>query len=171
MLVKTITYTDYDGNERTEKHYFNLNKAEVVKWVTTSGDYTLDKVLARIADERNGKRIMEIFEDLIHRSYGRKSLDGRHFEKREEYWLEFYESEAYSEMFMEIVSDAKKAAEFVKAIIPNDMTSEIKKIIDANPEGIPDSVKDYLLNDDPTPAPVTNPTTPIQNIGPVARVL
>jgi len=27
MLKKTIKYTDFDGNERTEDFYFNLTKA------------------------------------------------------------------------------------------------------------------------------------------------
>lgn len=31
MLEKVITYTDYDGNERKEKFYFNLTKAELTE--------------------------------------------------------------------------------------------------------------------------------------------
>lgn len=144
MLKKTIKYTDYEGNEREEECYFHLNKAEVTKWLTTSGDYTLDKVMRRLQKERNGKKIIEIFDDLLHRAYGRKSLDGRRFEKTEEIWKDFSETEAYSILFMELVTDAKKAADFVNAIIPEDMAAEIEQIIKDNPEGIPDEVKDYL---------------------------
>lgn len=143
MFCKTITYEDYDGNERTEKHYFNLNKAEVIKWLTTSGDYTLDKVLERLQTERNGKKIMAIFEDLIRLSYGRKSLDGRKFVKNEEIWDDFYQTEAYSNLFTELVSDGKKAAEFVNKIIPKDLADEISKIMQENPNGIPDDLKEY----------------------------
>lgn len=143
MLKKTITYEDYDSNKRTEDHYFNLNKAEVIKWLTTSGDYTLDKVLERLSTERNGKKIMEIFEDLIHLSYGKKSLDGRKFEKTEEIWNDFYQTEAYSVLFTELVTDAKKAADFVNKIIPKDLADEVEKIIKEHPEGIPDALKDY----------------------------
>lgn len=32
MLKKTITYNDYNGNERTEDLYFNLSQAEVMEW-------------------------------------------------------------------------------------------------------------------------------------------
>ena len=143
MLKKTITFTDFDGNERTEDHYFNLNKAEVIKWLTTSGDYTLDKVLERLSTERNGKKIMEIFEGLIKLSYGKKSVDGRKFEKSEEIWNDFYQTEAYSILFTELVTNAKKAADFVNKIIPKDLADEVEKIIREHPEGIPDTLKDY----------------------------
>lgn len=143
MYKKTIAFTDYAGKELTEDFYFNLNKAELIKWLTTSGDYTLDKVLERLSKERNGKKIMEIFEDLIHLSYGRKSLDDRKFEKTEEIWNDFYQTEAYSILFTELVTDAKKAAHFVNKIIPRDLADEVEKIIRDNPDGIPDALKDY----------------------------
>lgn len=145
MLKKVITFTDYDDQVRTEEHFFNLSKAEVIKWLTTSGDYTLDKVLERLSTERNGKKIMEIFEDLIHLSYGRKSLDGRKFEKSDEIWDDFYQTEAYSVLFTELVTDASKAADFVNGIIPKDLAEEVEKIIKDHPDGIPAEMKDYTL--------------------------
>lgn len=65
MYVRKILYTDFHGNKREDEFYFNLNKAEVIKWLTTTGDYTLDKVLQKVAKERNGKQIIEIFEDML----------------------------------------------------------------------------------------------------------
>lgn len=145
MFEKSIKYTDYSGTERVETHYFNLNKAEVIKWMTTTGEYTLDKVLMRLAEEKNGKKIMETFEDLIKRSYGKPSLDGRKFEKNEEIWLDFYQSEAYSQLFVELVTDAQKAATFVNKIIPADIAGEVAKVMKKNKDGIPDAMRDYLL--------------------------
>jgi hypothetical protein len=144
MLERTITYIDYEGNERTETHYFNLNKSETIKWLTTTGEYTLDKVLMRLSEEKNGRKIMEIIEDLIHRSYGRKSLDGRKFEKSEEIWLDFFQTEAYSEFFSEIVTDAKKAAAFVNGIIPKDVAEAVSKQLSENKDSLPDELKDYV---------------------------
>jgi hypothetical protein len=155
MLAKTITFTDYEGTERTETHYFNLDKAELTKWLTTTGEYTLDKVLLRLANERNGAKIMEIFEDLIHRSYGIKSLDGRKFEKNEEIWLNFYQTEAYSNLFMEIVTDANKASAFVNGIIPKKLADEVAKSLKENKDGLPDEIKDYIPKD-PDEAPATS---------------
>lgn len=143
MYKRTIEFVDYNGQVRKEDHYFHLNKAEVIKWLTTSGDYTLDKVLERLSKERNGKKIMDIFEDIIRRAYGRKSLDGRKFEKSEEIWNDFYQTEAYSVLFTELVTDANKAADFVNQIIPRELADEIAKIIRENPDGIPDELKDY----------------------------
>lgn len=144
MLKKTINYIDYDGNERSEEYYFNLNQAEIIKWLTTTGDYTLDKVLERLATERNGKKIMEIFEELIRLSYGRKSLDGRKIEKSKEIWEDFYYTEAYSTLFTELVTDARKAADFVNQIIPKKLADEVAKIVSENPNGISDTLKDYV---------------------------
>ena len=147
MYCRKIKFEDYDGNTRVEDHYFHLNKSEIIKWITTNGEYTLDKLVMRLSNEKNGKRIMEIFESLIKLSYGRKSLDGRKFEKNEEIWNDFYQTEAYSELFTELVTDAKKAAEFVNNIIPKSLAKDINKIIKENPEGIPDEMKDYLITE------------------------
>lgn len=156
MLKRTISYEDYDGNRRTEDHYFNMNKSEVIKWLTTSGDYTLDKVMERLTKERNGKEIMRIFEEMIKISYGKKSLDGRKFEKSEDIWNDFYQTEAYSELFTELVTDATKAAGFFNGIIPKQLGDEVKKIMDQYPDGIPDKLKDYHSSAD---TPVLFPST------------
>lgn len=144
MLAKKIQFTDYDGQKREGTYYFNLNKAEVIMWLTTAGEYTLDKVLLRLSEERNGRKIMETFEDLIRRSYGKKSLDGVRFEKTEEIWNEFRQSEAYSELFVELVTDAKKAADFINGVIPSEMAKEITKTLAENKDGLPAELKDYV---------------------------
>lgn len=143
MLTKKIKFVDFNGTEREEEFVFNLNKAEVMKLITTEGDYTIDKYLQRLTTERNGRKIIGMFEDIIHMSYGVISLDGRRIEKTEEIWRNFSETEAYSILLMEIVTDAKKAAEFVNGIIPQDLADEIRKIAANNPEGIPAELKDY----------------------------
>lgn len=143
MFIKKFKYIDFKGVEREEEHMFYLNKAEIIKWMTMNGDYTLDQLVLRLTTERNGKRIMEIFEDLIHRSYGKISLDGRRFEKREEIWREFYETEAYSQLFSELVQDGNKAAEFIAGIIPASLADEVNKAFSENPDGIPDEMKPY----------------------------
>lgn len=146
MLKRIIKFTDFGGNQRTEDHYFHLNKAEVIKWLTTTGDYTLDKVVLRLSNERNGKKIMEIFDNLLEISYGKLSLDQRRFEKSEEFWKDFKETEAYSIIFTELVTDAKAAADFINSVIPKDIADEIAKIVEKYPDGIPDEMKEYLLN-------------------------
>lgn len=153
MLVKKITYTDYNNVERTEDFYFNMSKAEVIKWMTTNGNYTLDKVLGKLIQEENVRNLVDEFDYLITESYGEVSLDGKRFIKSPEVKANFLESEAYSVLFMELVSDAKKAAEFFNGILPSDLASEINKAIKDNPDGLPDVLKDYI---DTAKEPVNN---------------
>ena len=117
MLKKTITYTDYDGNERTEDFYFNLNKAEVMEMeMGTTGGMT--KMLERIVAEQDSRRIIEVFKEMIVRSYGVKSPDGKRFMKSPELADAFTQTEAYSNLFMELATNHEAAAAFINGIIP-----------------------------------------------------
>ena len=123
MLKKTITYKDWNDLERTEDHYFNLNKPEVVKMQeSVKGGY--DVQLKAIAAGMNGAGIMKFFEDLIIASYGEKSDDGRRFEKSPAISKAFMETRAYEALFEELITDAKAAAAFVNAIMPPDLVKQ-----------------------------------------------
>ena len=117
MLKKTITYTDYDGEERTEDFYFNLTQAEVME-MEMSVKGGIAKMIRRVVAAKDGATIINIFKDVIKRSYGKKSLDGRKFEKSEAIWNEFERTEAYSILFMELATNADEAAKFVEGIVP-----------------------------------------------------
>lgn len=117
MLKKTITYTDYDGNVRTEDCYFNLSKAEVVEMeLGTAGG--MQKMLEKIVAEQDTKKIAEIFKSIILKAYGEKTPDGKRFVKSEELSTAFSQTEAYSELFMELFQDADKSAAFFTGILP-----------------------------------------------------
>ena len=117
MIKKTIKYVDYDGEQREEDFYFNLSKAEVAE-MEVSATGGLDKMINRIIAERDHRKIIELFKDLILRSYGKKSDDGRRFIKSQQLRDEFSQTEAYSELFMELASNSDAAAEFVNGILP-----------------------------------------------------
>jgi hypothetical protein len=117
MIKRTIAYTDYDGNERTEDFYFHLNKAELTEMeLSNKGGFT--KLIQKIIAEQDSKNMCEIFKDVILRAYGQKSLDGRRFMKSQELRDEFSQTEAYSELFTELASNADAAAAFINGIIP-----------------------------------------------------
>lgn len=123
MLKKTINYTDLNGVQRTEDFYFNLSKPEIVKMQSSiKGGY--DARLKGIANELNGAAIMEFFEDLIKRSYGEKSEDGRRFVKSDELSEAFMQTPAYEVLFEELITNDKAAADFVNAIMPNDVVQK-----------------------------------------------
>lgn len=127
MLTKTITYTDYNGTERTEKFYFNLSKAELMEMeLTTAGGY--GEMLQNIVNAQEGPTLIKIFKELVLKAYGQKSADGKRFIKSEELSTAFSQTEAYSILFMELATDAKAAAEFVNGIIPADIDrTELEK--------------------------------------------
>jgi hypothetical protein len=117
MLAKTITYTDYDGNERTEVFRFNLSRAEIaeMEFTTTGG---LVRQIEKITAEKDAKQIIELFKTIILKAYGEKSVDGKRFVKSQELQDSFSQSEAYSVLFMELASNAEAAAAFVNGIVP-----------------------------------------------------
>ena len=117
MLKLTRTYTDYNGLSRTEDFYFNLTQAEVTE-MELSVDGGLVEMINRIVAAKDGKQIIALFKDIVLRSYGEKSPDGRRFIKTPEIRDAFAQTEAYSDLFMELATDAKKAAEFVNGIVP-----------------------------------------------------
>lgn len=123
MLKKTMTYEDYNGVERTEDFYFNLSKAELMEMeMGVSGGYA--EMIQKIVSAQDAPEIIKIFKDLILKSYGVKSPDGKRFEKSEALSAAFSQTEAYSMLFMELASDADAAAKFVNGIMPADIATK-----------------------------------------------
>ena len=117
MLKKTITYTDFNGMERSEDFYFNLTKAEVMEMeMSTVGG--LSEMIQRIIAAQDTPSIIKVFKDLVLKSYGEKSADGKRFIKTPEIAEAFSQTEAYSVLFMELATNADSAAAFVNGIIP-----------------------------------------------------
>lgn len=130
MIKKTITYTDYNGLERTESFYFNLSKAEVME-MELSADGGMAESIQKIVDAKDAPAIIRVFKDLVLKAYGVKSDDGRRFMKVKpdgsRYADDFKETEAYSQIFMELATDAKAAADFVNGIVPADLAKKAEE--------------------------------------------
>lgn len=126
MYKETITYTDYNGNERTEDFYFNLTEAEL-----TDMNYSvrggLQTMIKRIVDTQDTPSIAKIFKEMIFKSYGQKSDDGRRFIKSRELSEEFSQTEAYSKLYMKLATDSKAAGAFVNGIIPSDLAKRMNE--------------------------------------------
>ena len=117
MLKKKIKYTDYNGVEREETFYFNLNKAEVAEMeLEVKGG--LSAVIERIVETEDRPQLIAMFKNLILKAYGVKSDDGKRFVKTPELRDEFEQSEAYVELFMELASNTDAMTDFVNGIIP-----------------------------------------------------
>lgn len=124
MLTKSITYTDYNGNVRTEDFLFNLSKAEIIE-LESSQSGGLSKMLEDLVKSNDNRKIVDVFKSIILKAYGKKSDDGRRFIKSAEIREEFEQTEAYSELFMELASDSEAAAAFVNGIIPKDLAAKL----------------------------------------------
>lgn len=122
MRKENITYTDYNGEIRSEDYYFNMSKADVMKLeMTTEGG--MEGYINKIINERDQKKIVDLFCDIIEMSYGIKTLDGG-FDKDPAHFKKFKQTEAYSELFMKLATDADYAAEFINGIMPNPAESK-----------------------------------------------
>lgn len=121
MFAKKIKYEDFDGTPREETFYFNLTEAELVE-MQSSVDGGLAAYGKRIIECKNVPEIMDLFKKLILISYGEKSADGRRFIKedpvRGKLSLEFMQTNAYSELYMEFINHPESGAEFFNNVIP-----------------------------------------------------
>lgn len=117
MRKETITYTDYNGNERTEDFWFNMTPAEVFETnYSVSGGFKA--MVEKIIATQDVPALIKLFKEIVLKAYGEKSLDGRRFIKSEELSLEFSQTEAYSELYMKLATDDKAASDFINGVLP-----------------------------------------------------
>lgn len=126
MHKEVIKYVDYDGNAREEEFWFHLTEAELTQ-LNLSYVGGMDKRLSRMIQAQNAPELMRVFKDIIRRSYGVKSDDGRRFMKSDELYVDFEQTEAYSVLFMKLCTDSKAASTFINEVIPKSLAEEVAK--------------------------------------------
>lgn len=135
MLKETVTYTDYDGKERTEDLYFNLEKHELIDLAFDLPDDII------VADEETGeikenhmveklgdKGIYKFIKDVIKKAYGVKSDDGRRFIKSDELTLEFTQTPMYDSILTKLTSDNDAATKFITTVIPANAAKDLPNL-------------------------------------------
>lgn len=127
MLKKLITYTDFNDVEVAEEFHFHLSKADLVEMEAQQRG-GLQAHLTKIIETNDGAAIISEFKKLIMQSIGKVSEDGKRFEKSDEIRDNFRQSPAYSELFMELATNADAAANFVNGIIPQGLADDVAKI-------------------------------------------
>lgn len=140
MLKKTINYEDLDGNPVTEDFYFNLSKAEMAEMqFSEAGGFMA--LLQSAANTSNPSDVIPMFRKILAMAVGQRSLDGKRFIKSQDIIDSFLQTDAYSVMLMEILSDTNAAVEFVKGVIPADLVGKVElemlapKVIDVELPG------------------------------------
>lgn len=130
MLKKTVSYKDYNGKERTDELYFNLDEGELMEMeMSVNGGYTT--MIERVVKEEDNVKLFQIFKEFVVKSYGEKSADGKYFIKEDENGRplvrKFLQSKAYSALMMEFMSKTESFTEFVNGIIPAEMVEKAKE--------------------------------------------
>jgi hypothetical protein len=126
MLRRLVTYTDFDGESHTEEFYFNLSKAELIE-LEMSTEEGYDKTMKRIIAADNRTALIREFKKLILDSYGVKSADGKGFKKSAELRDEFEHTEAFSELFVELCTQADAASAFFTGLVPASLAAEVQE--------------------------------------------
>ena len=147
MLKKDITYTNYNGQTVTEPFYFNISPADLIDMEVEASDYnTPDEkgdtgykaMINAIIKSEDTKALMKVFKDLISRSYGVKTADGKHFYKGEDVFREFSSTEAYSALMLDLLGNTENAVNFVKGVFPNAKELDFEVVPDTF-EVVPDT--------------------------------
>ncbi len=124
MLKKTVTYRDYNDVERTEDCYFNLSLSELLEMEkSVTGGYS--EMVHKIIDAKDEPALIKLFKELLLKSFGEKSADGRRFIKSDELSLSFSQTEAFNKIYMELATDDNAAAEFVNGLIPTNVRNQV----------------------------------------------
>jgi hypothetical protein len=160
VLKKTIVYENFNGEKVHEDFFFHLSKAELVE-LEMSTEGGLSESLQRIVAEEDTKKIVEEFKRIILLAYGVKSVDGRRFTKNQQLREEFESTEAYSALFMELVTDTDAAIGFVNGIIPQGLAEELTKVIDTDNRAL------SSVPEEPKPEPVILSKKDIETMSPL----
>lgn len=131
MLKRTVTYTDYNGIERTETFYFHYTEAEILD-MEMSVEGGLAERIQRIIDAKDQTSLMKEIKKFVLDAYGVKSDDGRRFMKNDEIRTAFVENPAYSEIWLELLSDENIASAFVNQVVPENMKDKLASLAAKN---------------------------------------
>lgn len=137
MVTKTLTYKDFNGVERTETFYFNLTAAELATWQNSMEGGMAD-YMQKIVAANNVREMIRLFQEILDHAYGRKSADGRRFEKSPEILADFKATQAYSDLYVQLATNAQAAADFVNALIP-------ANLLDAQAAAAPAAAQPVLM--------------------------
>lgn len=127
MKKMTIKYTDFNGVEREEDFWFNLTEAEIMD-MNLSKKGGLEAVIKQIINTQDVPALAELFKSIINKSYGIKSPDGRNFVKSEKILADFVSTQAYSNMYMMLITNTDKATEFINGVVGEQIAAKAKSI-------------------------------------------
>lgn len=137
MLCEPITYTDFDGNvHENEPFYFNISRPEIadLQFSTPGG---LRAHIQRIMKTEDLNEIYSLFKEIVLKSYGVKTPDGKSFVKVDEHGRSlgdlFQYHAAYEVLFEKLISDDESIAAFINEVTPK-LSEEERKVAEKQME-------------------------------------
>lgn len=132
MITKTVSYTDFDGNQRKEKIYFNLTQFEATEIAMEMPDGIIEEIedgdqtrtALHLVEKLGGKGVVDFIKKIVLKAYGIKSPDGRRFMKSEEISREFSETPMFSQLMISLMTNEKEASDFITAVIPPELATK-----------------------------------------------
>ena len=125
MFERTFTYEGFDGKQYKDTWGFYLSKADLLE-IQLGSFIGMDALMRRLIETQNGKEIMAIIREIILKAVGKPSSDGKRFIRNAEISEEFHQTDAYSQLFEELVLDGDKAMEFIMAAVPREIGERMK---------------------------------------------
>lgn len=127
MFSRTFEYTGYDGQTKKDTWWFNLSEAELYK-LELGSIGGVNGMMNRLLRENKPGEVVDMFEKIILGAVGERSVDGRKFIKNDEIRQDFYQSRAYSDLFMELVSSGENLRKFLLGAIPEELAQKLEQV-------------------------------------------
>jgi hypothetical protein len=154
MIKKTITYEDYNGDERTKDFYFHMNQVEFSK---LNGEIPggIEKRMQKVIEDRDDDALLRIIDLLVSRGYGEFN-DEDEFTKISKNGRPLYEkfvnTDAYDQLIIELIQNENNIVEFLRGMMPKKVQGRIdeemkkrqeeeKKLVKLTPVEADDSSK------------------------------
>jgi len=115
MVKKTIEYDSFEGKKLVDTFYFNLTPVEVAE-LNEEIPGGIDHFKDVLNDNPELIVVMKLFKTLIGKAVARKQ--GDRIIKPSTLADEFVATEAYSNLFFELWSDANKMTDFLNGLVP-----------------------------------------------------
>ena len=137
MVKKTITYTDFEGNEVTKDFYFNISKMEF-RELDRRIPGGLERFIDTVRTEKDPDKMLDLMNLLILESYGEISEEGRFVKEdaRGRRLSNYFKiSEAWDVLFTNMLQNENELSEFLTGIVPQDVANGAKEMIEKEKNG------------------------------------
>lgn len=127
MFKHSVQYNDFNGNERKEDLYFHLSLPEVTRLQAEIGT-DIESHVKNLVDNQDMSQLIAFLEKMLLNSYGQKTSDGKSFHKSKELRDAFEYSQAYAEVFEQVMTNPDLARKFGQSVADNGKTrkNEVK---------------------------------------------